>query len=955
MRKLFNLFAIAAIAVFTLAGCSKNDQNAPASDSETVHITVKANVQDLAGEPGTKTYIDGTNTIIWGTGEYMNIAIASGENTVFAKSNDASADAFNGEAQATFGFDVSEIDQTASEYTYMGMYPSSAAVTTNNNDPAVYKVYLPSTQNATATSYDPSAYIMVCQPKQFSTLTPSWMASYRRATALNKVTLTNIPEDIVSVEFTAPAETYMAGRRNINLTTGESGDLYGDTRTETIEVKANLSGDNKVVWFTSWETVIPSGSKLKIVAKSATKKYTREITARTNGISFKEGYLNTLSINMGADDVVVEDIDDLSGNYLILAFKDSWQVMGSYNSYTNSQGSLVYLYQNVPTTINTQNASDLTFDDFSNVPNIDNYVWTVSKEDGGYSFKNNGSNKYLALTDNANQANESETPEAFSLTITDESEAVIKSNVFTSRVLMFNYGSPRFVFYEGTQTKIYMLKAVVEPRCADPVISYNEDTEEVTITCATEGAKIAYTLDGTDPTTDNNGPTGTTILYEGPFTISGQTTVKAISGGLSGYLNSYIVTQVCGSLPPASDGTILWAESFSGFSANDVPSASNSQTTVYGDGILTYICDGGATKVYSDALAGGSSPELLVSKSNGSFTVSVIPTGAATTMTLTFKSNHTDYFTVSSTTTGITISDPSYNSGVFTVTITAESSVDHFSLTFTNTNNSNARVDDFNLVVGVPEPIVKSLSSIAVSGQTTSFTQGESFSFGGIVTATYSDNTTAEVTLSESLSFSGYDMSTTGEQTVTVSYTENGVTKTTTYSITVTEAPTYNYLFHETFGNNTGSARAWNDSYSVKSGVPAVYSGITSYTVTNAKQGKNTTGSEQSGLNQSTQGTDAIIIIGPLNVANYTNLVLTYQWKAASIKGTYFTKLYYATSSDGTYTEISGSGVGATSFVERSYNLPTAAQVSSLYLKIVWNTSNTQAIIDEVELNGTSN
>ena len=159
-------------------------------------------------------------------------------------------------------------------------------------------------------------------------------------------------------------------------------------------------------------------------------------------------------------------------------------------------------------------------------------------------------------------------------------------------------------------------------------------------------------------------------------------------------------------------------------------------------------------------------------------------------------------------------------------------------------------------------------------------------------------------------------------------------------------------LFHETFGDNSGSARAWDDSYSVKSGVYAVYSGITGYTVTNAKQSKNTVGSTKSGLTQTSQGTDASIIIGPLNVADYSSLVLTYQWKAASIKGTYSTSAYYATSATGSYTELTGTGTGATTFVERSYDLPAAAQISTLYIKIVWNTSNTQAVIDEVDLAG---
>lgn len=157
-------------------------------------------------------------------------------------------------------------------------------------------------------------------------------------------------------------------------------------------------------------------------------------------------------------------------------------------------------------------------------------------------------------------------------------------------------------------------------------------------------------------------------------------------------------------------------------------------------------------------------------------------------------------------------------------------------------------------------------------------------------------------------------------------------------------------LFGETFGSNTGSARVWNDSYSVKSGISDVYSGITSYTISNAKQSKNTVGFTESGLIQTTQGTDAYIIIGPLNVANYSDLSLTYQWKASSVNGTYSTSAYYATSSTGPYTALSGSSAGATTFVECSYSLPAATRVSTLYLKIVWNTSNTGGVIDEVSL-----
>ena len=77
----------------------------------------------------------------------------------------------------------------------------------------------------------------------------------------------------------------------------------------------------------------------------------------------------------------------------------------------------------------------------------------------------------------------------------------------------------------------------------------------------------------------------------------------------------------------------------------------------------------------------------------------------------------------------------------------------------------------------------KTLSSITISGYTTSFVVDDTFSFGGTVTAHYSDSSTANVTSSST--FTGYNMSVAGNYTVTVSYTYSGTTKTTTYSITV--------------------------------------------------------------------------------------------------------------------------------------------------------------------------
>ena len=188
-----------------------------------------------------------------------------------------------------------------------------------------------------------------------------------------------------------------------------------------------------------------------------------------------------------------------------------------------------------------------------------------------------------------------------------------------------------------------------------------------------------------------------------------------------------------------------------------------------------------------------------------------------------------------------------------------------------------------------------------------------------------------------------------------------------------TAAPTLSgLLFGETFGDNSGSARAWNDSYSVKSGVSAVYSGA-SYTITNARQSKNTMGETESAL-ISGQGTVGTFIVGPLNVAGYSNLTVSnyFGMSSSSWSSNSYMKLYYSTStaSNRTYAEVSrtdsntpsGAVSSNSNYVQATYNLPQAAQSNTLYLKFEFycyqlNKNNEgigTAYLDGVSLSGSS-
>lgn len=464
MKRVYSFLMLSAVAAMAFTSCQKNEIENSITPGP-VKITVTASVDNLGYD--TKTYLGDfsgvANTVLWGKDEQMTIAV-NGASLVTANSSVTSD--FDGKNQATFSFELTP--DGSAPYTYSGVYPSSAVID-GNKDFEKFKVNLLNTQNATASSYDPSAYIMVAKAEEFSDVKTTWMASYRRATALNKITLKGLAESIIKVEVTAPTNKYLAGRRNINLSDGTSGDIYNSgTETITIKYATPLAGGSDMdVWFTSWGQTINSGEKLIIKAYSDAKTYTRTITANSSGITFAEGCLNKLSINMATDDVVIEGQESYAGQYLIGAYVgEKWYLMSSANG-----GNF---YSSVSTGVTSSIASVTSFD-FSNVDDIKDMTWTVATVGNGYSIKSDYSNKYVALNSNSNYANASESAEALDVTINNKLGSV-KSNTYAGRALKYNSANPRFAFYTTAQNDIYFIpfEGVNDPDPQEEII--NEST-----------------------------------------------------------------------------------------------------------------------------------------------------------------------------------------------------------------------------------------------------------------------------------------------------------------------------------------------------------------------------------------------------------------------------------------------------------------------------------------------
>ncbi|MBR5435763.1 MAG: chitobiase/beta-hexosaminidase C-terminal domain-containing protein [Muribaculaceae bacterium] len=99
--------------------------------------------------------------------------------------------------------------------------------------------------------------------------------------------------------------------------------------------------------------------------------------------------------------------------------------------------------------------------------------------------------------------------------------------------------------------------------------------QNVTIACATAGADIRYTLDGSNPTT-------TSALYSGPIAISETITIKAVAvkDGLTSAIAVAAYT-IQGDTPEPSGLTLVWEQKFSTPASSDARFATGFNGAIY--------------------------------------------------------------------------------------------------------------------------------------------------------------------------------------------------------------------------------------------------------------------------------------------------------------------------------------------------------------------------------------
>ena len=187
----------------------------------------------------------------------------------------------------------------------------------------------------------------------------------------------------------------------------------------------------------------------------------------------------------------------------------------------------------------------------------------------------------------------------------------------------------------------------------------------------------------------------------------------------------------------------------------------------------TIVSGGSTTELYDASLAGGTAPEIMISKGDGSLQANVLLGGNYGDFTLSYKRNNNGTLVVSVGGTGVVLEEPVTSGDQVKHKITIPEGLDMISVKFTNTHaTKNLRLDDISLTKGWLKSQTlsfaeKSYNILKGSSEESSF-EGQSV-LGAKTTVTYTSSNTSVATVDPSTGI--VTLVAVGETTITATAT----------------------------------------------------------------------------------------------------------------------------------------------------------------------------------------
>lgn len=786
MKKIVSIFAFAAVAAATLVSCSKEIDNPEVFDNgvKMKTITVKTAIE-------TKTTLDAAHeNIVWSAGDKISI---------FNDANNA-----NLEAAYAEGADITiEVPETTTEiYAHYPYYSG------NTNGPESVSVYIANNQTQTNPGQLNGYFFPMVAKGTVSADNKALISLYPVAGAL-ALNLYNTglsgEESVKSVKVTpASANTNFTGRQTTDLT-GDNivysqasiSDPVTVTLTNALALGSTKPTD-KQTFAGQIYVCLAKQSYSEVTFEIETDKGTYTITSNNTAFDLENNDFVPVNINLAKASfkepetavdptafswILVKDVLAIGDKVVIAA--DESNVAMSTDQRSNNRGQIAV----------TKSGNALT-------ANADVQVFEVvsGSASSSFAFKClNGDQigKYIAAassgSNNMHSNSSIDANASWSVEINTSTgvAGVVAQGSYTRNTLKYNSSSSLFSCYAESNSMadiVFYRAGLPAPELSFPEDSYTVNIGETfTAPALTNPSNVAVTYSSSDEdvaVVDEN--TGEVLIGD-----AGTTTITASFAGSSSYSAnsaSYELTVVdpnverwvktaIGSIT-TSDVFVIVGDGYAVTNDNGTSAAPTAQSvSIANDALsdtpaanLQWKLTGNASAGYSFSPASDASIYLYCNTTAQSSSNNNIRVGTGDRKVWEFQSN------------GIMQTKDTYTVRYFS----KYNNQDWRG--YTGTSNGAIALE-FYVKQGGSNTPSKTLSSITVTAPTkTAYTVGDTFDATGmVVTATYSDETTADVTTLATTDFAT-QVASAGNKTVTVSYTEDGITETGTFNITVSAA-----------------------------------------------------------------------------------------------------------------------------------------------------------------------